>query len=61
VAYARLWGLPFAFVLPGVGGGPYGTGTKVLTGVWLLCLAAITAWSLWWELRYLRGVSANGI
>ena len=56
-----VWGLLFAFVLPGVGGGPYGTGTKVVTGVWLFFLASITAWSLRRELRYLRGASAPGI
>ena len=28
-----VWGLLFAFVLPGFGGDPYGTGTKVVTGV----------------------------
>jgi hypothetical protein len=56
-----VWGLLFAFVLPGAGGGAYGTGTKVVTGVWLLCLAAITVWSLWRELRYLRALSADGI
>ena len=56
-----VWGLLFAFVLPGVGGGPYGISTRVVTGVWLFCLAAITGWSLWRELRYLRGTSAKGI
>jgi len=53
--------LLFAFVLPGVDSGPYGTGTKLVTGVWLFCLAAITGCSLWRELRYLRGLSAKGI
>jgi predicted ABC-type sugar transport system permease subunit len=61
VLLLAVWGLLFAFVLPGVGGGPYGTGTKVVTGVWLFCLVAITGWSLWRELRYLRVGSANGI
>ena len=55
-----VWGLLFAFVVPGVGGGPYGTGTNVVTGLWLFCLVAITGWSLWRELRYLRGVAADG-
>jgi len=55
-----VWGFLFAFVLPGVGGGPYGTGTKVVTGVWLFCLASITAWSLWREVRYLRGSRSTG-
>lgn len=59
--FLGVWGLLVAFVLPGAGGGPYAGGTKVVTGLWLFCLAAITGWSLWRELRYLRGLSADGI
>jgi hypothetical protein len=60
VSVLGAWGLLLAFVLPSGGGGPYGTSTKVVTGVWLFLLAVITGWNLWRELRYLRRVSANG-
>jgi len=49
-----------AFVIPaepsgGFPGGHWGTtGSEVVMGVWLFCVAAITGWNLRREIRFLR-------